>query len=248
MAVTDARSAGAFIRVIEVQVGDLMIREIYYFFRHGPRIQKTQQILGPVEFLKQMSKDLDADGLAGYRRNLVGDLGGDILEVGTGTGATFPYYEPGARVTAVEPDDDYRAAAEEATRGVAADIRVLSGVGEELPFEDASFDFVSASMVLCSVASPSKTLEEFKRVLRPGGQIRLMEHVRSEHWLAGPLMNLFNPLWLRVNKVGCNWNRRTVDDVRNSGFVIRSLKPFKIYSPAAPAALPCRVIKADRPA
>jgi ubiquinone/menaquinone biosynthesis C-methylase UbiE len=225
-----------------------MIREIYFFFRHGARIQKLQKELGPVEFLKKMSKELDADGLAKYRTCLVGDLGGDILEIGTGTGATFSYYKPGARVTAVEPDDDFRAEAQEAAKSAEVEIRVLPGAGEELPFEDASFDVVSASQVLCSVASPSKTLEEFKRVLRPGGQIRLMEHIRSEHWLAGPLMDLFNPIWLRVNKMGCNWNRRTVEDVQNTGFVIRSVEPYKIYSPAAPAVFPCRVIKADRPA
>ncbi len=225
-----------------------MIREIYFFFRHGPKIQKRQKELGPVEFLKKMSKELDADGLAKYRIRLVGDLQGDILEIGAGTGATFPYYKPGARVTAVEPDDDFRAAAEVTAKKAAAEICVLPGVGEELPFEDASFDVVSASQVLCSVTSPSKTLEEFKRVLRPRGQIRLMEHVRSEHWLAGPFMNLFNPLWLRVNKMGCNWNRRTVEDVQNAGFVIKSVEPYKIYSPAAPAVFPCRVIKADRPA
>ena len=224
-----------------------MIREIYFFFRHGPKIQKRQKELGPVEFLKKMSKELDADGLAEYRTRLVGDLEGDILEIGAGTGATFSYYNPGARVTAVEPDDDFRVEAEVAAKKAAAEIRVLPGAGEALPFEDASFDVVSASQVLCSVTSTSKTLEEFKRVLRPGGQIRLMEHVRSEHWLAGPLMDLSNSVWLRVNKVGCNWNRRTVEDVRNAGFLIRSVEPYKIYSPAAPAVFPGRIIKADRP-
>ena len=134
-----------------------------------------------------------------------------------------------------------------AAKKAAAEIRVLPGAGEELPFEEAPFDVVSASQVLCSVTSTSKTLEEFKRVLRPGGQIRLMEHVRSEHWLAGPLMDLSNSVWLRVNKVGCNWNRRTVEDVRNAGFLIRSVEPYKIYSPAAPAVFPGRIIKADHP-
>ncbi len=224
-----------------------MIREIYFFFRHGPKIQKLQKELGPVEFMKKMSKELATDGLAKYRASLVGDLEGDILEIGTGTGATFTYYNPKAKVTAIEPDDELRAAAEEAAKSVEVEIQVLPGAGEALPFEDASFDVVSASQVLCSVASASKTLEEFKRVLRPGGQICLMEHVRSEHWLAGPLMNLFNPIWLRVNKVGCNWNRRTVEDVQNAGFVIRSVEPYKIYSPAAPAVFPGRIIKADRP-
>ncbi len=225
-----------------------MIREICHFFRYGPKIQRLKKELGPAKFLKKMSKELDADGFAEFRTSLVGDLDGDILEIGAGAGATFSYYKPEARVTAIEPDDDFRAEAEEAAKSAVAEIRVLPGAGEDLPFEDASFDAVTASLVLCSVTLPSKTLEEFKRVLRPGGQIRLMEHVRSEHRLAGPLMDLFNPVWLRVNKVGCNWNRRTVEEVQNAGFVIRLLEPYKIYSKAAPAVFPGRIIKANRPA
>ncbi len=69
----------------------------------------------------------------------------------------------------------------------------MPGEGENLPFEDAAFDAVTASTVLCSVASPAGTLKEFKRILRPGGQVRLLEHVRSKHWLAGPMMDLLNP-------------------------------------------------------
>ena len=223
-----------------------MIREIYYFLRHGPRIQKQQKELGPVEFLKAMSSEADADGYAELRAMLVGDLEGDILEIGSGTGATFPYYPAGARITAIEPDDEFRSAAEQLATGFAADIRVVPGVAEKLPFEDGSFDSVCASQVLCSVASPAKTLEEFKRVLRPGGQIRLLEHVRSEHWLAGPLMDLLNPLWLRINKMGCNWNRKTVHSVRGAGFTILSIESYKIYSKATPAVFPGRLIKAER--
>jgi len=225
-----------------------MIREMYHFFRYGPRIQRLQEELGMVEFLKRISKEVDADGFAELRANLVGDLEEDILEIGPGTGAMFPYYRAKARVTAVEPDDELRAAAEESAKSAGAQIRVIPGTGEDLPVEDASFDGVCASQVLCSVESPSKTLDEFKRVLRPGGQIRLLEHVRSDHWLAGPLMNLSNPLWLRVNKVGCNWNRETVKDVRTAGFAIRSVEPYRIFSRASPVSSPGRLIKAERPA
>ncbi len=187
-----------------------MIKEIYFFLRYGPAVQKRKKALGQVEFMKAFAKDLDADGFAELRNSLVGDLEGEILEIGSGTGATFPYYGPKASVTAIEPDDDFRAASEEAAESAAANIRVIPGAGEKLPFEDAAFEVVSTSLALCSVASPSRTLAEFKRVLRPGGRLRLLEHVRSEHWLAGPFLDLFNPIWLRLNDVGCNWNRRTV--------------------------------------
>ena len=225
-----------------------MIRETYYFFRHGPKVQKRQKEMGLVEFQKDLARRVDTDGYAELRSSLVGDLEGDVLEIGTGTGATFQYYGPNAKVTAVEPHDEFRAAATEAAKSAKAEIQVISGKGENLPFEDTSFDAVSASQVLCSVTSPLKTLEEFKRVLRPDGQLRLLEHVRSKHWLAGPMMDLFNPIWLRINKIGCNWNRKTVEDVQNAGFKIRSIEPYKIYSKDSPAVFPIRIIKAERSA
>lgn len=223
-----------------------MIKEIYYFLRYGPASQKLQAELGPAEFQMKLAKDADADGYAQLRTNLVGDLKGDILEIGSGTGATFSYYGCEAHVTAVEPHDELRAAAQERSKSVEAKIDVCAGEGESLPFEDGAFDVVVTSTVLCSVASPSKTLKEFKRVLKPNGRIRLMEHVRSEHWAAGPLMHWLNPLWLKVNKVGCHWNRKTVEDVKSAGFQIKSVEPYKVYSKAAPATFPLRIIKADK--
>lgn len=225
-----------------------MIREVYHFLRYGPAIQKRRNKMGLVEFRKDIVRRADADGFAELRSSLVGDLEGDILEIGAGTGATFQYYGPKAKVTAIEPHDGFRAAAEEATRHATAEIHVIPGKGEDLPFEDATFDAVSVSTVLCSVTSPAKSLEEIKRVLRPGGQARLLEHVRSEHWLAGAMMDLLNPIWLRINKIGCNWNRRTVEHVQAAGFNIRSIEPHKIYSKAMPTAFPLRMIKAERPA
>ncbi len=225
-----------------------MIKEICYFFRYGPSVQRQQRELGLVNFMKKMAIEMDADGFSFMRTSLVGDLEGDILEIGTGTGATFAYYGPKARVTAIEPNDELRFAANDAANYAKADIKVIPGEGEKLPFDDETFDNVSASLVLCSVTSPSKTLEEFKRVLRPGGQIRLMEHVRSEHWLAGPLLDLLNPLWLRINKIGCNWNRKTVDYVHSADLTILSIEPYKIYSKSTPAVFTIRIIKAKRPA
>ena len=225
-----------------------MIKETCFFIRNGPAVGRRQKQLGLVEFMKDMAKRLDADGFSKLRTSLVGDLEGDILEIGTGTGATFSYYGPRAHVTAIEPDDGFRAAAEVAAKSAKATINVVAGAGEALPFDDASFDAVSASLVLCAVDSPAKTLAEFKRVLRPGGEIRLLEHVRSEHWLAGPLLDLLNPIWLRLNKIGCNWNRKTVEAVESAGFSIRSIERYKIYSEAGPAVFPGRLIKAESPA
>jgi SAM-dependent methyltransferase len=225
-----------------------MIKEIYHFFRHSHKVMKRRKELGLVEFQKEYAKRTDADGFAVLRAGLVSDLEGIILEIGAGTGITFQYYGPQAEVIAIEPHDGFRRAAAESALIAKAEIQVIPGEGENLPFENDSFDAVSASTVLCSVKSPLKTLEEFKRVLRPGGKIRLLEHVRSENWFAGPAMDLLNPIWLRINKVGCNLNRETVEDVKAAGFIIHSLEPHKIFSKASPATFPFRIIKAERPA
>ncbi len=202
--------------------------------------------MGRVEFQLWLSAELDKDGLAELRGALVEDLHGDVLEVGAGSGAMFRYYGGDVHVTAIEPDDEFRAAAKEAARAAQVTIQVVPGAGESLPLGDASVDAVVASTVLCSVQSVQETLAEFKRVLRPGGALRLLEHVRSERWPAGLLMDLSNPLWLRINKVGCNWNRQSVQAVRDAGFGIDSIKEYKLYSPASPAAFPGRLIKAER--
>ncbi len=219
---------------------------MFFFFRYGPAVQKRKKELGVVEFMKAIASDLDAAGFSELRTHLVGDLEGKILEVGSGTGATFHYYGAEANVTAIEPDDDFRAASEEAAHNAVAKISVLPGSGEKLPFADATFEVVCASTALCSVASPLRTLIEFKRVLKPGGRLRLLEHIRSEHWLAGPLQDLVNPIWLRLNHVGCNLNRKTVETVGEAGFTIHSIENHKIYCKTAPATFPLRVIKAEK--
>ena len=68
--------------------------------------------------------------------------------------------------------------------------------------------------------------------------------MRGNPWPDGLLMDLLNSLWLHVNKVGCNWNRRAVESVRNAGFTIVSVQNYKFFSPASPAAFPLRLIKA----
>jgi ubiquinone/menaquinone biosynthesis C-methylase UbiE len=223
-----------------------MIKETVFFFRHGPATSRRQAEMGPVEFQKWLAKEVDEAGQKALREELVQDLRGDILEVGAGAGAMFSYYGEGANVVALEPDDEFRAAAEETAKNARASIEVVGGAGESLPFPDASFDAIVASTVLCSVTSMAQTLAEFKRVLKPGGRLRLLEHVRSEHWPEGVLMDMLNPVWLRLNKVGCNWNRRPVEAVRDAGFQIDEVEPHKFFSPAAPASFPLRLIKARR--
>ena len=93
-----------------------MIRELVYFLKHGPKVKRLQTELDRVGFMKRLVVQADKDGYVDLRTELVGDLTGDVLEVGTGTGATMPYYRESAVVTALEPDDEFRAEAENAAK------------------------------------------------------------------------------------------------------------------------------------
>ena len=116
----------------------------------------------------------------------------------------------------------------------------------ELGFADGSFDAVVCGLVLCSVPSVERVLAEAFRVLRAGGQLRALEHVRSEEAVAGFLMDMANPLWLRLNRQGCCWNRNPIGDIERAGFAIDDLMSFKRFDTVMPA-FPMRRIKAHRP-
>ena len=142
--------------------------------------------------------------------------GSRVLEVGVGTGKNMPYYPQSVTMTAVDlsPCMLEHAQARARCEGSAVDLREADAQG--LPFPDASFDTVLATCVFCSVPDPLLGLSELRRVLVPGGQLLLLEHVLSRRLLLRPLMQLANPLVVRL--MGANINRETVQNVRRAGF------------------------------
>lgn len=140
-----------------------------------------------------------------------------VLEVGVGTGKNFPYYPPQAQVTAIDFSSRMleRASRRAARDKVAVDLRLMDA--QALGFPDSAFDTVVASFVFCSVPDPLLGLREVGRVCRPGGQVLLLEHVRSEGWL-GRVMDFGNPLAVRAS--GASINRRTVENVRRAGLTV----------------------------
>jgi phosphatidylethanolamine/phosphatidyl-N-methylethanolamine N-methyltransferase len=142
--------------------------------------------------------------------------GARVLEVGVGTGINMPHYPPDAHVSAVDVSERMlRRARKRAERlGVAVELSLMDA--QHLTFDDVSFDSVVATFVFCSVPDPLAGLREARRVLRPGGQLLLLEHVRSDNPVAGKLMDWLNPLVVRLS--GANINRRTVGSVRLAGF------------------------------
>lgn len=167
---------------------------------------------------------MDRLGAARWRRKLWAQAQGPrVLETGVGTGANFPYYPPHVPVTAIDlsPRLLERARLRAIREKVQVDLKVMDAQG--LGFPDNTFDIVAATWVFCSVPDPVLGLMEAHRVLRPGGRLLLLEHVRAEGVL-GVVMELFNPIMVRIS--GANMNRRTVDNVRRAGFRTIKVKPL----------------------
>lgn len=165
---------------------------------------------------------LDRAALTGVRRALLADLGGEVLELGSGTGSAFTHYPAGTRVTAIEPEPAFRRRARLRARQAQAEVRVLAGDAHDLPFPDGSFDAVVAELMLCSVAFPERALGEARRVLRPGGRLRLLEHVRHPRPWLGRLQDTLDPLWTRLEGRGCHIGRDTPGAVEAAGFRLES--------------------------
>lgn len=144
-----------------------------------------------------------------YRERLVDGLSGEVLDLGAGTGRLFPYFEGlgDVHVTAIEPDPAMRARALDRAGGVDADIEVVDGDGQALPFADGSFDAVVASFVFCTIPDHERALAEVARVLRHGGEFRFLEHVRGDG-LAGVAHDALAPCW-HAAAGGCHLDRET---------------------------------------
>jgi ubiquinone/menaquinone biosynthesis C-methylase UbiE len=153
-------------------------------------------------------------GLTAARRRLVEGLCGKVLEVGTGTGLALPGYPSSVHsVVAIDLDEASLARA----RGRRPGVTLLQADVQDLPFPDASFDAVVSSLVFCSVEHPLRGLEELFRVLRPGGELRMLEHVRAPGPVLARVQEAVDPLWCAVTG-GCHLNRDTVTLVREAGF------------------------------
>ena len=138
-----------------------------------------------------------------------------ILEIGAGTGLNFVYYPDNALGVATEPSKEMLALA--ARKHRPAGVQLLQSCAEALPFRNRSFDAALASLVFCSVPSPADVFQELRRVVRPGGTVLLLEHVRP-HGLLGPLFDLLN--LLTVPLFDDHFNRRTADEARAAGLQV----------------------------
>lgn len=167
--------------------------------------------------------------VAEHRHELLAGLSGRVVEIGAGNGVSFRHYpRTVGEVVAVEPEAYLRAKAEEAVRDAPVPVVVSDATAERLPFEDASFDAAVASVVLCTVPDQPRALRELRRVLKPGGELRFMEHVwadgpkaRVQHWLDR------SGVWPRLAG-GCHCARNTVAALEAAGFRVKHVRSFDL--------------------
>jgi SAM-dependent methyltransferase len=159
------------------------------------------------------------------RRRLLTGLRGRVLELGCGDGRAFEHYRPGVeRVLAVEPDATARTAATQRARDAAVPIDVVDGDAVALPAEGGAFDAAVVVWVLCSVPDPAAALRELRRVLRPGGELRFYEHVRSPHAVFRGLQRAADTLFWTRALGGCETTRDSAAAIAAAGFEIVALE------------------------
>jgi len=157
-----------------------------------------------------------------WRRELLGSVHGNVLEVGAGTGVSLPLYPTSVtRVVLSEPDRHMRAKLEQRIRRAAGSPAEISdGSLEAIPFPDESFDFVTCMLVLCSVPDLHDAIAEIRRVLIPGGRLVFLEHVAAEgrprrlKW-----QRRIEPIWKKISG-NCHLTRRTEATILDGGFAI----------------------------
>jgi ubiquinone/menaquinone biosynthesis C-methylase UbiE len=179
-----------------------------------------------------------------WRRECVGQAEGVVLEVGVGGGHNFLFYDERRveRVEACEPDEAMLVAARRRLATAPVPITLTRAAVEALPFPDACFDCVVATLVFCSVRDVERGLSELRRVLKPGGKLLLLEHVRSQSKVAAWMQDSLVPLTTRTLG-NCHWNRDTQQAVLSAGFslvqarkVMGGLQPVVSLAAIRPSA------------
>jgi ubiquinone/menaquinone biosynthesis C-methylase UbiE len=157
-----------------------------------------------------------------WREKLWAQTRGEILEVGVGTGKNFSYHPHSAHVLGIDLADQMLARARERARELDVPIELYEGDVQQLAFASNTFDTAVATCVFCSVPDPIRGLRELSRVVKPNGKILLLDHVRIDQPIIGRLMDMLNPLVVRL--WGANINRRTIENVRRAGLCIEQVE------------------------
>jgi phosphatidylethanolamine/phosphatidyl-N-methylethanolamine N-methyltransferase len=199
----------------------MSVRAILQADRQTALTRARYDRLAPVYDLMQRLMDRGAIGAG--RPYLWSHINGSrVLEVGVGTGKSMDYYPRDARISAIDLSERMleRATRRAAELGLDVDLRTMDV--QHLDFPDGTFDAVVATCVFCSVPDPVAGLRELKRVVKPEGDIWLLEHVRIDRPVIGALMDAMNPMMVRM--MGANINRQTVENAHRASLQLVSVE------------------------
>lgn len=162
-----------------------------------------------------------------WREKVISQALGSVLEIGIGTGKNLGLYDPAVtdRLTGIDFSPAMLAKARAREQDCRVPLTLMEMDAQQMRFADASFDTVLATCVFCTVPDPVLGLREARRVCKPDGRILLLEHVRIDRPVIGPLMDLLDPLAVAV--IGTHINRRTVENARLAGLTIERVEPVK---------------------
>lgn len=176
-------------------------------------------------YYNRHAQRMEAAGLGWRRAQLLSGAAGDVVEVGAGTGLNLAHYPDTVdHLHLFEPDPHMASYLRPHLPGHAT---LGDATADALPLGDASAAAAVGTLVLCSVPDQAAALAEIRRVLRPGGKLFFMEHVRSPDAALARRQDRWDPLWSRL-AAGCHVNRDTVGAIERAGFTVRRLDRFEI--------------------
>jgi len=183
---------------------------------------------------------LEKHSLRSRRERLLSGLSGKVLEVGVGTGANFEHYGEDIELTGIEPSPCMLPKAESRRNRIMFPDRItLHNIGCGYPemeklMADGSLDAVVCTLVLCTIPDPERALSNFKKWLKPGGRLLILEHIRGRNRFYGKVLDVLNPAWEKMAE-GCRLNRNTDKIIAEAGFRVLREDRFNLFLPFSEA-------------
>jgi len=170
--------------------------------------------------------------MGAVRKELLANASGRVVEIGSGTGVNLQHYPRTIEeLVCTEPEEPMAKRLRRKAEGTDLPVTIVNAGAEDLPFEDDSFDTAVATLVLCTVRDPAAALRELSRVLKPGGHLIFIEHVRATEPGLAKWQDRLHPLWVRFGH-GCHCNRPTLDTIEASSFEVQSYRRGEVpFSP-----------------
>lgn len=176
----------------------------------------------------RMSARMEERGMGALRRELLSGVAGRVVEVGAGNGLNFAHYPSAVtELIAVEPEPYLRSVAQQAAGHAPVPVTVIAGSADHLPLPDASVDAGVVSLVLCSVEDQATALAELRRVIRPGGKLHFLEHVRADTARLRRLQELAQATVWPLFGGGCHPARDTLGSITAAGFQVEGARRFR---------------------